>query len=58
MFEVDYYQRDEEGDIDYDSCETLIVYNVNKDMFLVYVDNYWKWIYINDTEPYIKVVGV
>ena len=58
MFEVDYYQRDEEGNIDYYSCETLTVYNVNKDMFLVYVDNYWNWIYMNDTEPYIKVVGV
>ena len=58
MFKVDYYQRDEEGNIDYHSCETLIVYNVNKDMFLVYVDNYWKWIAMGATEPYIKVVGM
>lgn len=58
MFKVNYYQRDEDGDIDYNSGETLTVYNINKDMFLVYVDNCWKWIYMNDTESYIKVMGI
>jgi hypothetical protein len=58
MFKVNYYQRDEEGNIDYHSCEILTVYNINKDMFLVYVDNCWKWIPMNDTEPYIKGMGI
>lgn len=58
MFKVNYYQRDEDGNIDYNSGETLTVYNINKDMFLVYTDNYWKWIYMNDTEPCIKVMGI
>jgi hypothetical protein len=35
MFKVNYYQRDEDGNIDYNSGKTLTVYNIDKDMFLV-----------------------
>ena len=59
MFKVKYWETDEDGlIIDYHNFEILTVYNVVKSMFLVYDKNEWKWINMNDTEPYIKVVGM
>ena len=38
--------------------EMLLVYAVDKDKFLVYLDCEWKWIDMCNTRPYVKVVGM